>query len=323
MKTRTIFFALLIMVPALSYGQIGNFLKNKASKAIGNVTKATTQQVGSTIDSTAQTKTQKIVSSADSIHQNASNKVNQAAGQGTQGQGGLNFGKFLGGKVDLKYNDEYDFTSRLYMQTESYNKKDVMKMDLFLYFSASSPSVGMETKSVTNQQGTANQVASSMVMDGENKCFIILTDVGATKMGIISAIPDENTAQTQPDGTPAKKATPTNFTKTGNTRIIAGYKCDEYIYKDAENKSSGKVWFTKDANLKIDKRGWQKTGMGAYYGYAGFEGGIILANEAYDADGKLTMKSETKEINPNYSHSITVKGYTLRQMNINQNQPKK
>lgn len=61
--------------------------------------------------------------------------------------------------------------------------------------------------------------------------------------------------------------------------------------------------------------------MAAYYGYAGFEGGIILANEAYDKNGKLTMKSETKEINPDFNHSISVKGYSLRQMN--QNTPKK
>ena len=59
------------------------------------------------------------------------------------------------------------------------------------------------------------------------------------------------------------------------------------------------------------------------YGYTGFEGGIILANEVYDDKGKLTMKSETKEINPSFPHSITVQGYPLRQMNLNQGQPKK
>jgi hypothetical protein len=235
----------------------------------------------------------------------------------------MNLGGLFGGKVDLKYNDEYSFTSRLYMQTESYDKKDVVKMDMYMYYSSTSPSIGMETKSITDAEGTTSSVPSQMVMDGENKCFIILTDMGNTKMGIISPIPDENTAQTGPDGKPVQKSTPTNFVKTGNTRVIAGYKCDEYTYQNADDKTTGKVWFTKDANLNIDRRGWQRTGMGAYYGYAGFEGGILLANEAYDKNGKLTMKSETKEISPNFPHSITVKGYALRQMNLNQGQPKK
>ena len=58
--------------------------------------------------------------------------------------------------------------------------------------------------------------------------------------------------------------------------------------------------------------------MENYYGYSEFEGGIILGSEIYDQKGNLTMKSEAKEINPNFTHSISVKGYTLRQMNFNQ-----
>jgi hypothetical protein len=324
MKTRTLlFFALLIMIPAISYGQIGRLIKN-------TVVKATTKEANREIDSAAQAKADKLAKENAAKAQNENsqknqtgNQENQTGGQSSQGGGqGVNLGVLFSGKVDLKYSDEYSFTSRLYMQTETYDKKDVIKMDLYMYYSASSPSIGMETKSITDEKGNSTPVTSSMVMDGDNKCFIVLTDMGNTKMGIISPIPDENTVQTQPDGKPAQKNTPTNFTKTGNTRVVAGYKCDEYSYQNAEDKSTGKVWFTKDANLKIDKRGWQRTGMGTYYGYAGFEGGIILANEVYDDKGKLSMKSETKEINPSFSHSITVKGYALRQMNLNQ-APKK
>lgn len=102
-----------------------------------------------------------------------------------------------------------------------------------------------------------------------------------------------------------------------NSRVVAGYKCDEYSYVDADNKTTGNVWFTKDAKLKIDKNGWKNTGMAAYYGNTEFKDGIILANEAYDDKGKLTMKSEAKEINENFPHSVSTKGYTLRQMNMN------
>jgi hypothetical protein len=317
MKTRTLLFlTLFIIMPALSYGQLGRLIRN-------TVTKAASKEANREIDSTAKAKADKIAKDNAANAQNENTEGNQTGGQSNQGGGqGMNFGGLFGGKVDLKYKEEYSFTSRLYMQTETYDKKEVMKMDLLMYFSANSPSVGIETKSITDEQGNSTPVVTSMVMDGENKCFLMLTDVNGSKMGIISPIPDENTAQTQQDGKPAQKSTPPSFTKTGGTKVIAGYKCDEYSYTNPENKTSGKVWFTKDANLNIDKRGWQKTGMGAYYGYAGFNEGIILANEAYDDKGKLTMKSETKEINPNFSHSIAVKGYSLRQMNLNQ-APKK
>ena len=327
MRNRTLlFFVLFIIMPAISYGQLGRLINKAAARTLSTVGKESVKEANKEADSTARQKAENSAKNAAG-NQTDNNQTTQPERQANQNQqppqGGMNFGNFLGGKVDLKYNDEYSFTSRLYMQTETYDKKNGTKMDLYMFYSANSPSIGMETKSITDEKGDNTTVASTMVMDGENKCFIMLTDMGSTKMGIISAIPDENTAQTQTDGKPEKKATSTNFTKTGNTKVIAGYSCDEYSYTVPEDKSSGKVWFTKEANLLIDRRGWQRTGMGAYYGYAGFEGGIILANEVYDDKGKLTMKSETKEINPVFAHSISVKGYTMRQMNLNQGQPKK
>ena len=56
--------------------------------------------------------------------------------------------------------------------------------------------------------------------------------------------------------------------------------------------------------------------MSAYYGNPAFNNGIVLASENYDDKGKLTTKSETKEINENFPKSISIKGYTLRQINM-------
>ena len=321
MKNNTIilFLAFALLMPAVSYGQLGRLIKNTASKAVNTVAKESVKEANREADSLAQVKAEKAAKEKAANRQNDKNQPGVQEGQTGQQQGGMNIGKLLGNKIDLKYNEEYGFSSRLYMQTETYDKKDVLKMDMYMYFSATTPSVGMETKSITDEQGNTAPIASSMVMDGENKCFIVLTDVNGMKMGIISAIPDENTVQPKTDGKPDKSA-PSNFMRSGNTRVIAGYKCDEYTYT-AEDKTTGKVWFTKDADLKIDKRGWQKTGMAAYYGNPAFNEGLILANEAYDDKGKLTMKSETKEINKNFNHAISIKGYTLRQMNLGQ--PKK
>jgi hypothetical protein len=59
--------------------------------------------------------------------------------------------------------------------------------------------------------------------------MLIKTDMGAMKMGIITAVPKRTrrcTAAENPDmGT---------FTRTGNKKVIAGYSCDEYQYKDNE-----------------------------------------------------------------------------------------
>lgn len=224
-------------------------------------------------------------------------------------------GGMFGNKVTLKYKDEYNFTSRIYMVSETYDKDEVLKMDLYMFYSANTPSIGVETNTITDENSVP--VQAKMIMDGENKIFLMLTDVNGMKMGMISELPDENTNIIGPDGKPVKKYTPPTFTKTGNSKVIAGYKCDEYSYTNKEDKTSGKLWYTTDARLKIDRRGWNNSNMSYYYGSNQFNDGVILANEAYDEKGKLEMKSETKEINENYPHSMSPQGYTLRQMNIN------
>jgi hypothetical protein len=324
MKIKTLFFVVLIaIIPAALSGQVGKLLRGATNKAVNAVGKATVKEANKEIDSAAQAKADKAVSkTADSIRVNsqgssteASTGGNQTGGGSKSQGGGMGFGRMMGGKVDLKYKDVYNFGAKMYMVVESYekDKKEPVKMDLYMYYSSSAPDVGMETNALIDENGKSSSVPAKFVLDAENKCFIILTESNGSKTGIISEMPDENAVQSK-DGNKDKKGINRSFTKTGNTRMVAGYKCDEYLYKDEDDKSYGKVWFTKDANLKIDKRGWQKTGMGAFYGNPEFNEGALLASEGYSKDGKLISKSETIEINTNFSHSISVKEYNLMQL---------
>jgi hypothetical protein len=267
--------------------------KNRAQKAEEEKAAKTTQQNNTT--------------------QAENKKDNEAASQSSEASPAL--GGLFGNKVTLKYKDKYDFTSRIYMVSETYDKNEVLKMDLYMFYSANTPLIGIETNTITDENSMP--VQAKMIMDGENKIFLMLTDVNGMKMGMISELPEENTNIVGPDGKPVKKYTPPTFTKTGNSKVIAGFKCDEYSYTNKEDKTSGKVWYTTDAKLKIDRRGWNNSNMSYYYGSNQFNDGVILANEAYDDKGKLQMKSETKEINENFPHSMSPQGYTLRQMNIN------
>ncbi len=114
------------------------------------------------------------------------------------------------------------------------------------------------------------------------------------------------------------KEKPPTITKTGNTRMIAGYKCDEYKVVEEGKDGYSNLWMTKDVKIKADKRNWGKTGMPTYYNYPGFEGMMMLAMEGYDKDNKLAMKMETKEINDNFKHSISTVGYTFMKVNFGQ-----
>lgn len=311
MKTRTILLALLIAgTPAMSYGQIGSMIKRGASKVLNSTAKAASKEAGREADSIAQAKADKAVeNAADSL--NTGNQADQGANQKQGGGGGGLGARLFSNEVTAKYKQEYKFSSRMFMQMEMYDKDEVVKMDCSVFYNTNDPSAGMEMKTIAESEGESVPVNTSIIVDGDNKSMLMITDVNGMKIGLISPVPDDSTLKAS--NTPAK---PPKVTKTGNTRVIAGYKCDEYLYQEEGTKEYTKMWLTKDAVLKIDKNAWSKAGMPLAYGYSGFEGMVNMAWEAYDDKNKLATKSEVKEININYPHSMSVAGTTFRQVDF-------
>jgi hypothetical protein len=217
-----------------------------------------------------------------------------------------------GGAITSKYRESYSYNNKIFMQAEVYDGKDVVKMDYNIYFSDTSPDAGIETKmSGASDDGEQVAMSSSFVIDGANKSFLMLTDMNGTRFGIISDVPDES-------ATTAENTPKPVISKTGNSKVIAGYKCDEYLVKETGKKEYSKLWITKDLKLKVDQRAFSKAGMNSYYNDPQLKEGFSLAMESYDDKGKLAMKAETKEINLGFKHSISTAGYPLRQMNFSQ-----
>ena len=332
MKTREIILLIVfsLIIPATASAQVGGLLKNKMNKVVNAGVKTLDKEVDNQIDTAVNKEADKARAKADQRAEQKRLESNQppaAPSEGAadddgqpsgQGGGGL-MGAMFSNKVDMKYNESYSFSSRIYMVTETYDKKEVMKMDMYIFYSANHPSMGIETKSIQNTEGETVPVIANMILDGENKCFLMLTDMNGMKMGMISNVPDENAA---PEDKKGKKDNPPVYTKTGNTKVIAGYKCDEYSFVDPDDKSKGSVWYTTDKGIKLDRRGWKNTGMNSYYQNPQFNDGIIMAMESFDEKGNKTMKSETIEVNENYPHTISVQGYSLRQMKLGEDKKK-
>ena len=331
MKTRTIFLAILLMftVPVITSAQVGNLLKNKAGRVINAGAKVLSKEADKKIDSAATKEAEKAVAKSQenkARNQQEEAEQGQAADQAAEGgnagergnrqtQGGFNLGGIMGGgKVTSKYNESYSFNNRIYFETEMYNDKEVVKMNYFIYFSDDLPNAGFESKMVSNTEEGNVQMNSAFVFDGGNKSFIMMTDMGGMRMGIISEVPDETEAESQGQKDQGK----TTITKTGKTKTIAGYKCDEFKYVEEPSGDNGFIWATKDLRLKADKRVYSKAGLSGFYGNPELENGITLAMESYNKKGELEMKQEAKEVNLGYQHSISTTGYSFRQMNFNQ-----
>ena len=329
MKTRTILLSIVLIfaIPAISSAQIGNVLKNKVGRAVNAGAKVLNKEADKKIDSTATVEAQKAYDKAE--QERAAQEAAQAeeAEQGEQAgdteqqsdkrpSGGINLGGLMGGgKVTSKYSESYSFNNRIYTEMEMYDGKDVAKMNYFIYFNDENANAGFESKMVTtSDEGGQVEVNTSFIVDGDNKSFMMMTDMGGMRIGVISEVPDENTAE----GQATSEDTDATFTKTGNTRMIAGYKCDEYKYVDNDTKEYGFIWATKDLKLQADKRTFSKAGMSPYYGSKDLDNSVVLAMEGYSKKGELEMKSETKEVNLGYKHDISTTGFSFRQMNFSQ-----
>lgn len=303
MKARSIFLSLALIIT----------FSNLSNAQVGALRRAINRQIDNKIDSAIDKSARDKAKEKEKADQEQSEKTSTQDNSGTKATGrGL-----FGGKIDIKYDDEYKFTGRLYMQMEKYDKNDVMKSDLFTYFNSNTLNTGIEVKPVDAGEGDEAGPAV-FIFDNDNRCFMMLIPGDDSKTGIISTLPDDSTltAKTKnPKLEPDKSAT---ITKTGNKRMIAGYQCEEYKVVEPEKDGYSNVWMTKDVKIKADKKYWGKTGMPTYYNYPGFEGSLMLAMESFDKNNKPEMKMETREINDNFSHEISTEGYTFMKMNFGQ-----
>ena len=303
MKTKSIFLLLVLVMMLPSRSNAQTWLLRRA------VDRKLEHKVDSAVDKSDRDE-------AKTKQQTDKKQSDTASAQSKGGTKATGRGLF-GAKIDIKYDDEYKFTGRIYMQMETYDKKDVLKSDYYTYYNSNTLNAGIEMLPVDAKQGDKN-VPTIFLYDNDNKCFMMLLENSGSKTGMISTLPSDSAMAAQAKNQKGANPEKATITKTGNSRVIAGYKCDEYKIVDPDKDGYSNVWMTKDVKLKADKKYWGKSGMPTYYNYPGFEGSMMLAMESFDKNNKTTMKMETKEINDKYSHSISTVGITFMKMNFGQ-----
>ncbi len=147
--------------------------------------------------------------------------------------------------------DSYSFNQLIEMHVESFDKKGKKESegDFITYLSSDSKSLAYQV--VSGDMGNPGQ--GMFIIDSENGAAIVLNNEKGEKTGIVygmgalfssmgKSIEKEDIPETQE----AYLANP-NVKKTGRTKTIAGYKCEEYKYDD--EGSSSEIWITRDVKM--------------------------------------------------------------------------
>lgn len=165
-----------------------------------------------------------------------------------------------------------------------------------------------------------NKGNSTMIFDYDNKLMLILSNDGSDKTGIATPLNDIKSAgETAGDASDTKAADEakvqdyySNFKKTGKTKTIAGYKCDEYYYEDEEDMVS--YWMTNDLSADL----WGKMYSSNIFNslYTGRTNGFVMESDYQKKGSKERSHMIVKEVNPKQSGKISTVGYNVMTMNI-------
>jgi hypothetical protein len=147
--------------------------------------------------------------------------------------------------------DNYTFDHMIEMHVESFDKNGKKESEGEFITHLSKNSKSMAYQVVSGDMGNPGQ--GMFIIDAENGATIILNEENGEKTGIVygmgaffSSIGETYEEENLEETPEAYLANP-NVKKTGRTKTIAGYKCEEYKFNDEETESE--VWITQDLKM--------------------------------------------------------------------------
>lgn len=143
-----------------------------------------------------------------------------------------------GGNVEIPA--EYAFDHHVDMVMTQYNKrgKEESRQNMRMFFSDSKAVIGVEVK----VEGTA----ATSVIDMEAMQMVVLTNMGTSKMAMVV---DMNAAMLAAEDDDMENYENPVFKKTGRTKKLLGYHCEEYIAE--EDGERVEFWITRDEFLDV------------------------------------------------------------------------
>ncbi len=210
--------------------------------------------------------------------------------------------------------DSYQFDHLVQMHIESFDKNGnkISDGEFVTHFDPNSES--MAYQAISGDMADSGQ--GLFIIDTKNKATIILTEENGEKKGMVYGMGGffESMGEVYKEEdvdllseTPETYLANPNVTKTGRTKTIAGYKCEEFVYEDEDGKSN--VWITKDLKLNtkdffssLFKTTMASNGMG--WGY------MMEATSVNKESGEKSIMKVTK-VDTNSNVRFSLSGYEI------------
>lgn len=212
----------------------------------------------------------------------------------------------LTGNVD--YEPSYSFDAYIQMEITNY-KKNGKIADQSLYDSY------LHKKDADYAMVFYNKGdQSTIVFDSENSAMLILIDSDGEKTGIATGLDPEAVAEKAEDYLEDEGYDMDSYkpVKTGRTKNILGYSCDEYLVEDEDSEVH--MWVSEKLGKEVRKEWMQnQQTFGTMFAHAYYLNGTVLEYEVMEENGEKTIM-KVKKIDMNHSHSVSTGGYAIMSM---------
>lgn len=290
----SLLLSLLIVQP--SSGQ--RLLKNIQKRAEQSVERKIEQRANEKIDEKIDESLDKIEESMEKDKDDARNDTDtETSTKNDDSSRALRMLKGMGFSGEpVPIADSYDFDYLIQMHIETYKKSGKLDSEgeFITYLNPNTKSMGYQV--VSGNMGQSDK--GMFIIDAENGASIILSEEKGQKTGVVTGIGSfmESLGDTYEEEVDLSQSPETylanpNVKKTGRTKTVAGYKCEEYVYSDEDTESE--VWITKD--LKMNTQDFFSTLFKVNMASAGMGWGYMMESTSTNkGNGEKSIMKVTK-----------------------------
>ena len=207
---------------------------------------------------------------------------------------------------DVEFEDEYPFDAWFHMQITEYEKSGEVdeQVDYDNYVNKSSSDYGIVFRE--------DDALSTILYDSERLALIILSDDDGEKTGFATLFDPDEPEEDIEENEAHSDLKPY---KTGKTKKILGYTCDEYLEED--ESSEVHMWISEKLGKEISKEMLSNpNAFGAAFHYSRTVDGMILEYDIIDKDNGEKTELLVTDLDLNRNHSISTSGYHIISMNL-------
>ncbi len=178
-------------------------------------------------------------------------KANEKVNEGTQKGLEELLNSMANSSTEVKIADTYSFNTSVDILITSVekNKKKPTEMKMRMLFPIDDPENAYYGIELLEMEGEIDEVPENLIVfDYLNYQMISLIDNSGQKMGFTMSLSQEQIDEwiEEEEESDDKDV---DFRKTGETKNILGYSCDQYVFEGEDG--SGEFWVSNDDDLKI------------------------------------------------------------------------